>query len=158
MQGQPQIIELLNNVLRKELTGVNQYFVHAKMCENWGYQVLAKVSRDEAMDEMKHAEKIIDRILFLDGTPNMSSYDRIMIGNNVKQQLESDLALEMAALQVLGPGVKLCLELGDTGSRELLEHIIVDEEQHVDWIEAQLHKIDELGYENYLAEQIYEKS
>jgi bacterioferritin len=158
MQGQPQIIELLNSVLRKELTGVNQYFVHAKMCENWGYQVLAKVNRDEAMDEMKHAEKIIDRILFLDGTPNMSSYDRIMIGNNVKQQLESDLALEMAALQVLGPGVKLCLELGDTGSREFLEHIIVDEEQHVDWIEAQLHKIDELGYENYLAEQIYEKS
>ena len=158
MQGQPQIIELLNNVLRKELTGVNQYFVHTKMCANWGYQVLAKVSRDEAMDEMKHAEKIIDRILFLDGIPNMSSYDRIMIGNNVKQQLESDLALEMAALQVLGPGVKLCLELGDTGSRELLEHIIVDEEQHVDWIEAQLHKIDELGYENYLTEQIYEKS
>ena len=158
MQGQPQIIELLNNVLRKELTGVNQYFVHTKMCANWGYQVLAKVSRDEAMDEMKHAEKIIDRILFLDGIPNMSSYDRIMIGNNVKQQLESDLALEMAALQVLGPGVKLCLELGDTGSRELLEHIIVDEEQHVDWIEAQLHEIDELGYENYLAEQIYEKS
>jgi len=158
MQGQPQIVELLNSVLRKELTGVNQYFVHAKMCENWGYQVLAKVIRDEAMDEMKHAEKIIDRILFLDGTPNMSSYDRIMIGTNVKQQLESDLALEMAALQVLGPGVKLCLELGDTGSRELLEHIIVDEEQHVDWIEAQLHKIDELGYENYLAEQIYEKS
>ena len=158
MQGQPQIIELLNSVLRKELTGINQYFVHAKMCENWGYQVLAKVNRDEAMDEMKHAEKIIDRILFLDGTPNMSSYDRIMIGNNVKQQLESDLALEIAALQVLGPGVKLCLELGDTGSRELLEHIIVDEEKHVDWIEAQLHKIDELGYENYLSEQIYEKS
>jgi bacterioferritin len=158
MQGQPQIVELLNSVLRKELTGVNQYFVHAKMCENWGYQVLAKVNRDEAMDEMKHAEKIIDHILFLDGTPNMSSYDRIMIGTNVKQQLESDLALEMAALQILGPGVKLCLELGDTGSREVLEHIIVDEEHHVDWIEAQLHKINELGYENYLAEQIYEKS
>jgi len=158
MQGQPQIVELLNSVLRKELTAVNQYFVHAKMCENWGYQVLAKVNRDEAMDEMKHTEKIIDRILFLDGTPNMSSYDRIMIGTNVKQQLEHDLALEMAALQILGPGVKLCLELGDTGSRELLEHIIVDEEHHVDWIEAQLHKIDELGYENYLAEQIYEKS
>ena len=158
MQGQPKIIELLNSVLRKELTGINQYFVHAKMCENWGYQALAKVNRNEAMDEMKHADKIIDRILFLDGTPNMSSYDPIMIGTNVRQQLENDLAVEMAALQVLGPGVKLCLELGDTGSRELLEHIIVDEEQHVDWIEAQLHKIDELGYENYLAEQIYEKS
>jgi len=90
MQGHPQITELLNNVLRKELTGINQYFVHAKMCENWGYQVLAKANRDEAMDEMKHADKIIDRILFLDGTPNMSSYDRISIGNNVKQQLEND--------------------------------------------------------------------
>ncbi len=157
MQGHPQIIELLNSMLRKELTGINQYFVHAKMCENWGYNVLAKVNRDEAMDEMKHADTIIDRILFLDGTPNMSSYDRIMIGNNVRQQLENDLALEMAALQVLTPGVKLCLELADTGSRELLEHIIIDEEDHVDWIEAQLHKINELGYENYLAEQMYEK-
>ena len=158
MQGHPQIIELLNSVLRKELTGINQYFVHAKMCENWGYKVLAKVIHDEALDEMKHADKIIDRILFLDGTPNMSSYDRIMIGGNVRQQLESDLGLEMAALQVLTPGVKLCIELGETGSRELLEHIIIDEEHHVDWIEAQLHKIGELGYENYLAQQIYEKS
>ena len=158
MRGHPQIIELLNSVLRKELTGINQYFVHAKMCENWGYKVLAKVIHDEAVDEMKHADKIIDRILFLDGTPNMSSYDRIMIGANVRQQLENDLALEMAALQVLTPGVKLCLELGDTGSRELLEHIIIDEEHHVDWIEAQLHMIGELGYENYLAEQIYERS
>ncbi len=157
MQGHPQIIELLNSVLRKELTGINRYVVHAKMCENWGYNVLAKVNRDEAMDETKHAEKIIDRVLFLDGTPNMSSYDRIMIGDNVRVQLENDLALEMAALQVLGPGVKLCIELGATGSRELLEHIIVDEEHHVDWIEAKLHKISELGYENYLAEQIYEK-
>ena len=158
MQGNPQVLEVLNAVLRKELTGINQYVVHAMMCENWGYQVLAKVSRDEAMDEMKHAEQIIARILFLDGTPNMSGYDRIMIGANVRQQLENDLGLEMAALQVLATSVKLCLEHGDTGSRELLEHIIVDEERHVDWIEAQLHKIDELGYENYLAEQIYAKS
>jgi bacterioferritin len=158
MLGHPQIIELLNSVLRKELTGINQYFVHAKMCENWGYKVLAKVIHDESVDEMKHADKIIDRILFLDGTPNMSGYDRIMIGANVRQQLGNDLALEMAALQVLTPGVKLCLELGDTGSRELLEHIMIDEEHHVDWIEAQLHKIGELGYENYLAQQIYQKS
>ncbi len=158
MQGLPQIIELLNSVLRKELTGINQYLVHAKMCENWGYKILAKVIHDEAVDEMKHADRIIDRVLFLDGTPNMSSYDRIMIGANVRQQLENDLALEMAALQVLTPGVKLCIELGDTGSRELLEHIIIDEEHHVDWIEAQLHKIGELGYENYLAQQIYERS
>jgi bacterioferritin len=158
MQGHPQVIDLLNAVLRKELTGINQYFVHAKMCENWGYGVLAKANRDEAMDEMKHADQVIDRVLFLDGTPNMSGYDRIMIGGNVKQQLENDLALETAALEVLNRGVKLCIELGDTGSRELIEHIIVDEEHHVDWIEAQLHKINELGYERYLAEQIHERS
>jgi bacterioferritin len=157
MQGHPQVLDLLNAVLRKELTGINQYMVHAKMCEHWGYNALARVSRDDAMEEMKHADLVIDRLLFLEGTPNMSGYDRIMIGNTVRQQLEHDLALEMAALQVLNSGVKLCMELGDTGSRELLEHIIIDEEKHVDWLEAQLHKIRELGYETYLAQQIYEK-
>ena len=158
MQGHPQIIELLNNVLRMELTGINQYFLHAKMCDSWGYQVLAKAILDESIDEMKHADKVIERILFLDGRPNLSSADRINIGSNVRQQFENDLALERAALQILNPGVKLCGELQDTGSRELLERITVDEERHVGWIEAQLYKISELGYEHYLAEQIYEKS
>lgn len=158
MQGHPQIIELLNNVLRMELTGINQYFLHAKMCDSWGYQVLAKAILEESIDEMKHADKVIERILFLDGRPNLSSADRINIGSNVRQQLENDLALERAALQILNPGVTLCAELQDTGSRELLERITVDEERHIGWIEAQLHKINELGYENYLAEQIYEKS
>jgi bacterioferritin len=158
MQGHSQIIELLNSVLRMELTGINQYFLHSKMCDSWGYQVLAKAILEESIEEMKHADKIIERILFLDGRPNLSNYDRISIGSNVRQQLENDLALEMAALQLLSSGVKLCIELQDTGSRELLEQITVDEERHVGWIEAQLHKIGELGYENYLAEQIYEKS
>ncbi|MDE2060665.1 MAG: bacterioferritin [candidate division NC10 bacterium] len=154
MQGHPQIIELLNSVLRMELTGINQYFLHSKMCGNWGYQVLAKAILEESIEEMKHADKVIARILSLDGRPNLSSYDRIAIGGNIRQQLENDLALEMAALKILNPGVKLCVELQDTGSRELLERITVDEERHAGWIEAQIHQIDELGYENYLAEQI----
>ena len=158
MQGHPQIIELLNNVLRMELTGINQYFLHAKMCDNWGYQVLAKAILEESIEEMKHADKIIERILFLDGRPNLSTYDRINIGTNVKQQLQNDLALERMALQILNPGITLCAELQDAGSRELLERITADEERHAGWIEAQLFKIGELGYENYLAEQIYEKS
>ena len=158
MQGHPQIIELLDSVLRKELTGINQYFLHSKMCENWGYQVLAKAVLEESNDEMKHADNIIDRILFLDGIPHISDHDRFAIGRNVRQQLENDLALEMAALQVLNPGVQLCIELQDNGTRELLERITVDEEHHVGWIESQIHQINDLGYENYLAEQRYEKS
>jgi bacterioferritin len=158
MQGHPQIIELLNSVLRKELTGINQYFLHSKMCEGWGYQILAKAILEESIEEMKHADKIVERILFLDGIPHISEFDQLAIGRNVRHQLENDLALEMAALQILNPGVQLCIELQDNGSRELLERITVDEERHVGWIETQLHRISELGYENYLAEQMYEKS
>lgn len=158
MQGDPRIIDLLNQVLRKELTGINQYFIHSRMCKNWGYAVLAKHGYDESIDEMKHADKIIERVLFLDGVPNLSDYDPILIGTDVRQQLANDLNLEMAALQVLRPGVQLCLEVGDHASRELLEHIVEDEERHVDWIEAQLHKIQEVGYQGYLAQQIYERS
>jgi len=158
MQGDPRIIDLLNQVLRKELTGINQYFIHSRMCKNWGYAVLAKHGYDESIDEMKHADKIIERVLFLDGVPNLSDYDPILIGPDVRQQLTNDLSLEMAALRVLRPGVQLCLEVGDHASRELLEHIVEDEERHVDWIEAQLHKIQEVGYQGYLAQQIYERS
>jgi len=157
MQGDPRIIDLLNQVLRKELTGINQYFIHSRMCKNWGYAVLAKHGYDESIDEMKHADKIIERVLFLDGVPNLSDYDPILIGADVRQQLANDLSLEMAALRVLRPGVQLCLEAGDHASRELLEHIVEDEEHHVDWIEAQLHKIQEVGYQGYLAQQIYER-
>ena len=158
MKGEPKALKVLNDVLRKELTGINQYIVHAKMCKNWGYEVLSYMIWEESRGEMKHADQLIERILFLEGVPNVSGYDKIMVGSTVKQQLENDLALEQAALDVLKPGIKTCLEVGEVASRELLEHIVVDEEHHVDWIEAQLHKIEEVGYQNYLAEQIYKKS
>ncbi|HEX5606537.1 MAG TPA: bacterioferritin [Candidatus Binatia bacterium] len=154
MKGNEQVIAVLNQVLRKELTGINQYFIHAKMCENWGYGKLKKVLWDESIGEMKHADKVIERLLFLEATPNMSNYDKIMVGSGVKQQLENDLGLELAALAILHPGIKTCLETSDDASRELLEHILVDEEKHVDWIETQLHQIEEVGYQNYLAQQI----
>ncbi len=157
MQGDPRIIELLNQVLRKELTGINQYFIHSRMCRNWGYAVLAKVAHDESIEEMKHADRIIERILFLDGAPNLSDYDRILVGRSVREQIDNDLALETAALAVLRPGIALCLEARDHASRELLESILLDEERHVDWLEAQKHKIDEVGYQGYLAQQIYDK-
>jgi bacterioferritin len=156
MQSDPRIIDLLNQVLRKELTGINQYFIHSRMCKNWGYAVLAKAHWDEALDEMKHTDEVVQRILFLEGVPNLSDYDPIRIGRTPREQLDNDLALEMAALAVLRPGIGLCLEAGDHATRDLLEHIIVDEERHVDWLEAQKHKIDEVGYQAYLAQQIYD--
>lgn len=158
MKGNPLVVKVLNDVLRKELTGINQYFIHAKMCQNWGYETLYGVMRAESVGEMKHAEKVIERILFLEGVPNVAGYDKILVGSNVKEQLENDLALEQAALAVLHPGIKTCLEVADDGSRELLEDIVEDEEEHVDWIEAQLHMIDEVGSQNYLAQQIHKKS
>jgi len=154
MKGNKNVLDLLNQVLRKELTGINQYFLHAKMCKNWGYERLYKAAWQESVEEMKHADKIMERILFLEGTPNVSAYDKIMVGSAVKQQLENDLGLEMAALAVLRPGIKTCLEASDDATRELLEHILADEEKHVDWIESQLHQIEEVGYQNYLAQQI----
>jgi bacterioferritin len=156
MKGNEQVIAVLNRVLRKELTGINQYFVHAKMCEIWGYKGLRKVLWDESIGEMKHADRVIERILFLEGTPNIAAYDKISVGGDVKQQLDNDLALEEAALTVLRPGIKTCLETSDDGSRELLEDILVDEEKHIDWIETQLHQIKEVGYQNYLAQKIDE--
>jgi bacterioferritin len=158
MKGNKEVIDVLNQVLRKELTGINEYFMHAKMCENWGYARLHKTIREESIEEMRHADKVIERILFLEGAPNVSAYDKIQVGSTVKQQLENDLALEMAALSILRPGIKTCLEASDDASRELLEHILADEEKHVDWIEAQLHQIEEVGYQNYLAQQINEES
>jgi bacterioferritin len=158
MKGNSQVIKVLNEVLRKELTGINQYFVHAKMCKNWGYAVLREVNWKESIDEMKHADQIIERILFLEGVPNIAAYDKILVGPTVKQQLENDLGLEQAALEVLKPGIQTCLESRDDATRELLEHIVVDEERHIDWIEAQFHQIKEVGYENYLSQQIFKKS
>jgi bacterioferritin len=154
MKGNVDVVKVLNEVLRKELTGINQYFIHAKMCKNWGYAVLAEHAWNESIDEMKHADQIVERILFLEGVPNVQAYDKIQVGSNVKQQLENDLGLEQAALTVLRPGIRTCLDARDDASRELLEHIVIDEEHHIDWIETQFHQIKEVGYENYLAQQI----
>jgi bacterioferritin len=157
MKGNEKVIDVLNQVLRKELTGINQYFIHAKMIQNWGYQRLYKAIWKESLEEMKHADQVIERILFLEGTPNITTYDKITVGANVEQQLANDLGLEAAALTVLRSGIKTCVEAADDASRELMEHILVDEEHHVDWIESQLHQIEEVGYQNYLAQQIQTK-
>ena len=158
MKGSPEVIKVLNEVLRKELTGINQYFIHSKMCKNWGYTVLAEHGWNESIDEMKHADLLVERILFLEGVPNITAYDKILVGSTVKQQLENDLGLEQAALTVLKPGIRTCLDVHDDATRELLEHIVIDEERHIDWIETQLHQIKEVGYENYLTQQIFKKS
>ena len=158
MKGNAEVIKVLNEVLRKELTGINEYFIHSKMCKNWGYEILAGVAWKESIEEMKHADQIIERILFLEGIPNLSAYDKISVGSSVQQQLNNDLGLEEAALVVLRNGIKTCLDASDNATRELLEHILVDEEEHVDWIETQLHQIKEIGAENYLTQQIHKKS
>ena len=158
MKGNAEVIKVLNDVLRKELTGINQYFIHSKMCKNWGYEVLADVHWRESIDEMKHADRLVERILFLEGVPNLAAYDKILVGTNIKQQLENDRALEQAALTVLKPGIRICLEINDDASRELLEHFVVDEEHHIDWIETQLETIKQVGLENYLSEQIKKES
>jgi bacterioferritin len=156
MKGDTKIIAILNEVLKAELTAINQYFLHAEMCENWGYEKMAKHTRKESIEEMQHAEILMERILYLDGTPNMSDYFKINIGQNLKQQLQNDLDLEYNAVKRLNDGIKQCVATGDNGSRELLEKILVDEEHHIDWLEGQLYMIKEMTYENYLAQQIGE--
>ena len=153
MQGDPQVLKLLGEVLSAELTAINQYFLHAEMCENWKYDRLAKHLRAESIDEMKHAEILMERILFFDAVPNVQKYMQINVGATVKEQLKHDLRLELEAVARLNRGIAACREKGDNGSRELLEGILKDEEKHIDWIEAQLHQIKEMGYENYLLHQ-----
>ncbi len=155
MRGNEKVISNLNEVLKAELTAINQYFLHAKMCENWGYLKLADYNRKESIDEMKHADVLINRILFLDGTPNMTDMFPIKVGRNVKEQLENDLKLELDAIPRLNGAIKQATEVGDNASRELFEEILVDEEHHVDWLEAQLHMIQEIGFDNYLAQQMH---
>jgi bacterioferritin len=156
MQGNPDVITVLNDVLTAELTGINQYFIHAMMCANWHYKRLAKHSRDESIDEMKHAQEIIERILYLDGVPNMQRYMRINVGQNVPEQHQFDLALEKDAVNRLNPAIELCRNVGDNGTRALLEKLLREEEEHVDWLEAQLFQIQEIGLPNYLAQQLDE--
>jgi bacterioferritin len=156
MKGDPKVIAFVNEVLKAELTAINQYFLHAEMCENWGYERLAKKVRKESIEEMVHAEKCIERVLFLDGTPNMTDYFKINVGATVEAQFKNDLQLEYDAVKRLNDGIKLCVAQGDNATRELAESILTDEEHHIDWLEAQLHSIGEMGIANYLAQQLKE--
>ncbi len=156
VKGNSAIIEALNEVLTAELTAINQYFIHHKMCEDWGYERLAKKKREESVEEMQHANSVIGRILYLEGIPNMQRLSPIRIGENAAEQHKLDLAVEADAVDRLNKAIALCREKRDNGTRELLEGILVDEEESVDWLEAQLHIIEEIGKEQYLAEQIHD--
>lgn len=156
MQGDPAIIDALNDVLTAELTAINQYYVHYKMCENWGYHRLAQKMREESIEEMKHADEIIERILFFDGVPNMQRLNPVRVGENVPEQLRLDLDLELEAVKRLNDGVALARDKGDNGTRAMLERMLSEEEESVDWHEAQLGLINDLGKESYLAEQMQE--
>jgi bacterioferritin len=156
VKGDAKVIAVLNQVLKAELTAINQYFLHAEMCENWGYMRMAKVMKKESIEEMMHAEKLMERILYLDGTPNMTDYFKINIGQTLKAQLQNDLQLEYDAVKRLNPGIETCVKASDNGSRELLEKILMDEEHHIDWLEGQLHAIQEMGIENYLSQQLHD--
>lgn len=148
------IINLLNDVLTGELTAINQYFLHAKMCADWGYQKLHSYVRKESIDEMRHAEAIIERILYLNGVPNVQRLSKVNIGESVKEQLELDLALEYLAIPRLQKAIEACRAAGDEGTRMLLDGILASEEEHIDWLEAQLGLIDQVGLPNYLAQQM----
>jgi bacterioferritin len=154
MKGDPQVLEALNRALTVELTAINQYFCQAKMCKNWGYAKLAAKHYEESMGEMKHAEKLIDRILFLDGTPEIARYDVIRVGTDIKEQFENDLKLEMSGVHHYNFTVDLCMKLKDNGTRELIAPILVESEEHVDWLETQLGLIAAVGLQNYLTEQM----
>jgi bacterioferritin len=155
MRGNDKVLEHLSTALKAELTAINQYFLHAKMCENWGYFRLGAYYRKESIEEMVHAEKLMNRILFLEGTPNMTDIGPIKVGKNVKAQLENDLALELDAVKQLNGAIRVAVDAGDNASRALFEEILEDEEEHVDYLEGQLHAIGEMGFENYIAQQLH---
>ena len=154
MQGDPEIIELLNEILTAELTAINQYFIHAKMCENWGFDRLATKLRDESIDEMRDADRIIERILYFDGVPNLQRLGSVRVGETVPEQFELDHAVETAAIERYNRGIAVAREKGDGGTRELFERHLVAEESHADWIETQQRLIASVGVENYLAQQM----
>src|SRR5579884_1386167 len=157
MQGNPKVIAALNEALTEELTAINQYFLHAEMCENWHYDKLGDYIKKQSIDEMKHAEALIERILFLDGTPNMTELLKLTIGRNVREQIESDLKLEIDAVGMYNRAIEIAREQADNASRELFERLLRDEEEHVDWLEAQVHQMKEMGYERYLSQQVREE-
>ena len=156
MRGKDKVIARLNEALRAELNAITQYFLHAEMCENWGYHRIGKLIKKQSIDEMKHAEQVIERILFLEGTPNLGVGLTLNVGPTVKEQLESDLGLEVEAVAQYNAAIRTCVEEADNTSRELFEKFLKDEEKHVDFLEAELHVIQEAGIENYLAQQIHE--
>jgi bacterioferritin len=157
MKGNPKVIAELNAALKEELTAINQYFLHAEMCENWKYEKLGRFIKKQSIDEMKHAEMLIERILFLDGAPNLTELLHLTVGANVKEQIESDLKLEINAVAMYNKSIQIARDEGDNASRELFERLLKDEESHVDWLEAQIHQIKEIGYERYLSQQIREE-
>jgi bacterioferritin len=154
MQGDPEIIEVLNEILTAELTAINQYFIHAKMRENWGFGKLAAIARKESIEEMEDADKIIERILYLDGVPNLQRYNPVLVGETVPEQLQLELDTETAAIERYNRAVELAVAKGDNGTRELLAARLVDEESHADWLETQLHLIATIGAELYLSQQL----
>lgn len=154
MKGNDNVIRILNDLLTNELTAINQYFIHSKMCANWGFTKLAGRIRLESIDEMKHADEVITRILYLEGVPNLQRYNKLHVGETVKEQLESDLKLEYAAIKFLNEGIDAARAAGDNGSEDLMRRILVGEEEHTDWLEAQLELIRQVGDQNYLAQQL----
>ena len=154
MKGKAEIIDGLNGALTIELTAINQYFCQSKMCADWGFHNLAKKHHEESIGEMKHAEKLIERILFLEGTPEIARYDVIKVGTDVKEQFENDLGLEMKGVGLYNELVALSVSLGDNATRELVAPILVESEEHVDWLETQLYRIEKVGIQNYLSEQM----
>ena len=153
MKGSPKVIEELNKALREELTAINQYFLHAEMCENWGYEKLSEYIKKQSIGEMKHAEALMERILFLDATPTMKPLE-LTVGRNVQEMLQSDLDLELGAVKDYNAAIHVAVAEKDNGSRDLFVTLLKDEEDHVDWLEAQVHQIKELGYERYLSMQM----
>jgi bacterioferritin len=154
VKGDTQVIALLNDVLSAELTAVNQYWLHARLCENWGYERLWKKIREESLEEMKHADELIERILYLDGMPNLQRLGKINVGESVPEQFKLDLQVEYEAVKRLNEGIEACRAKGDNGTRALLEKMLGDEEDHVDWLEEQQRLVETLGEAAYLAEQI----
>ncbi|HET9744191.1 MAG TPA: bacterioferritin [Chitinophagaceae bacterium] len=153
MKGNTKIIERLNGLLADELTAVNQYIVHAEMCDNWGFKKLGEFIKQRAIGEMKHAEKLIERILFLEGIPEVSTLNKISIGVDIEKQFKNDQFAETEAIKIYNDSIRLCTELGDNGTRDLLESILTDEEKHLDWLETQIEEIKQLELKNYLVEQ-----
>lgn len=156
MRGDAEVVDALNEILTSELTAINQYFIHYKMLENWGYKRLAKKKREESIEEMKHADRVIERILYLGGVPNMQRLSPVRVGEEPIEMHKLDLTLELEAVSRLNRVIQLCLNKNDGGTRDLVEKILSEEEDAIDWLEAQLHQLGDMGRENYLAQQLDE--